>query len=157
MMRDCPYAVAELLPHAPPMVLLDRVTGWDDGRLEATVEIRGDSPFYAPGYGVPAHVGIEYMAQACGAIAGLEAKHAGQPVRIGFLLGTRRYASAARWFRLGEILTVGITEVLRESVMGVFDCRITRDGRELASARLNVYQPDDAAPAAKTGRRGAAP
>src|SRR3546814_14108320 len=40
---DRPYAMADLLPHRPPMVLLDRVLGWDTGRLDAAVEIRTDS------------------------------------------------------------------------------------------------------------------
>ena len=156
-MRDCSYPMVELLPHAPPMILLDRVTGWDQGRLYAMVEIRSDNPFYVPGHGVPCHVGIEYMAQACGAYAGLEAKHAGQPVRIGFLLGTRHFSSQTPWFQLGEILTVSILEVLRESSMGVFDCRIAHDGDEVATARLNVYQPEDAAIAATDSTQGAMP
>jgi predicted hotdog family 3-hydroxylacyl-ACP dehydratase len=142
-MRPCPYPVVELLPHEPPMVLLDVVTGWQPGKLEAAVEILPVSPFFEPGRGVPAHVGIEYMAQACGAYAGLEAKQAGQPIRTGFLLGTRHYASSAAWFQAGERLVVGVSEVLRQGAMGVFDCRIETAGREVATARLNVYQPDD--------------
>lgn len=152
-MRDCPYPIAELLPHAPPMILLDRVAGWDTGRLDALVTIQSDSLFYEPGNGVPCHVGIEYMAQACGAYAGLEAKQAGLPVRIGFLLGTRHYASQVPWFRLGEMLMVSIAEVLREGPMGVFDCRIAHDGSDVATARLNVYQPQDAAVAPPVGSR----
>ena len=144
-MRDCPFSMAELLPHAPPMILLDRVIGWDQGLLEAMVEVRSDSLFYESGRGVPCHVGIEYMAQACGAYAGLEAIQAGQSVRIGFLLGTRGYVSKIPWFQLGAVLTVSISEVLREGTMGVFNCRIVHDGDDVATARLNVYQPEDMA------------
>ena len=142
-MRDCPYAMAELLPHGPPMVLIDRVIDWDQGRLDAEVEIRGDCILYESGQGVPCHAGIEFMAQACGAYAGLEAKQAGQPVRIGFLLGTRHYTSKVPWFRLGEVLTISVSEVLREDPMAVFLCRILHDGQDVASARLNLYQPED--------------
>lgn len=144
-MRDCPYPMAELLPHGPPMILLDRVAGWDVGRLEASVHIRPESPFYDPEHGVPGHVGIEYMAQACGAYAGLEAITAGLPVRIGFLLGTRRYFSTAPWYRLDETLTVSVTEILRDGAMGVFDCQIAGQGGSLATARLSFYQPEKTA------------
>jgi len=144
-MRDCPYSVVDLLPHAPPAILIDAVLDWDRGRLDARVSIRPDSRFFEAGHGVPGYVGIEYMAQACGALAGLEAKSMEQPVRVGFLLGTRRYTCKVPWFRIGDELTIGITEVLREGVMGVFDCRITLGGDEVAAARLNVYQPEDAA------------
>lgn len=142
-MRACLHAIAELLPHQPPMILLNAVTGWSPGGLEAAVEILPSSRFFQPGSGVPAHVGIEYMAQACGAYAGLEAKEAGQPIRIGFLLGTRNYASRVSWFTAGERLTINVIEILRQGSMGVFDCRISSGGREVASARLNVYQPSD--------------
>ena len=144
-MPDCPYAIAELLPHGPPMILIDRVIDWDQGRLDAEVEIRGDSVLFEPGQGVPCHAGIEFMAQACGVYAGLEAKQAGLPVRIGFLLGTRQYASHIQWFRLGDVLTISVSEVLREGPMAVFQCQIRQDGRDVANARLNLYQPEDAA------------
>lgn len=124
------------------MVLLDAVAGWDDRALSAVLEIRADTPFREDA-GVPAHVGIEYMAQACGAFAGIESLEAGRPVRIGFLLGTRRFVARDAWFRVGDRLVVDVTVVFREGRMGVFDCRITRDGQAVASARLTVFMPDD--------------
>lgn len=144
-MRPCPTPVAELLPHAPPMVLLDAVLGWEPGAATAAVTIRPGIPFFEDGRGVPAHVGIEYMAQTCGAYAGLEGLRLGQPVRLGFLLGTRRYRARLDWFRPGERLEIGVAEVFRDHSMGVFDCRILCGGREVAAAQLNVYQPEDAA------------
>ena len=143
-MRDCAYAIADLLPHAPPMVLLDGVLGWDRGQINTTLTIRSGIPFFVESRGVPAHVGLEYMAQACGAYAGLEGLSFGRPVRLGFLLGTRNYHASVDWFNPGEKLNVSIHEVLRQDLMGVFDCRIMCDGVELASAQLNLYQPEDA-------------
>ena len=144
-MRPCPYSIVELLPHEPPMVLLDSVIGWQQGKLHAAVEIRPDSPFFHAGRGVPAHVGIEYMAQTCGAFAGLEAHRSGQPVRLGFLLGTRRYQALVPWLCVGWRLTVTADLVFREGQMGVFDCRIRHEGAEIATAQITVYQPDDPA------------
>lgn len=144
MKRDCLRSIVDLLPHKPPMVLIDGVLGWDDGCLEAEVVIRPDSPFFREGKGVPVHVGIEYMAQACGAFAGLEAVEAGDSVRIGFLLGTRRYRATTDWFTVGMRLTITVVEVFRDGSMGVFDCSISSGGSDLASAQLNVYQPEDA-------------
>jgi len=142
-MRTCRHPIADLLPHAPPMVLLDSVLGWDKDRLVAAVAIRPGIPFFQPGRGVPAHVGIEYMAQACGAYAGLEALESGERVRIGFLLGTRRYVANVDWFEEDRQLAVSVVEVFRDGSMGVFDCTILSEGHELATAQLNVYQPDE--------------
>lgn len=143
-MRPCLHPVVDLLPHRPPMVLLDRIEGWEDRRLAAVVGIRGDSPFFQPDRGVPAYIGIEYMAQSCAAYAGLEAVNAGCPVRIGYLLGTRRYLCKVLWFAPGQQLKVEISELFRDRVIGVFDCRIICEGREMAAAQLTVYQPEAA-------------
>ncbi|MGE5540457.1 MAG: 3-hydroxylacyl-ACP dehydratase [Gemmatimonas sp.] len=142
-MRTCAHPIAALLPHAPPMVLLDSVVGWDTDRVAVTVAIRPGIPFFVAGRGVPAHVGIEYMAQACGAFAGIEALEIGAPVRIGYLLGTRRYRANVDWFPEGVTLTVTAVQIFRDSAMGVFECAIADGERELATAQLNVYQPEE--------------
>src|SRR5215471_7164387 len=82
--------IRSLLPHAGPMVLLDRVISVDEDSLLAEVCIRSDSLF-CNGGGVGAWVGVEYMAQAIGAWAGYTAQLRGEPVKLGFLLGTRSY------------------------------------------------------------------
>jgi predicted hotdog family 3-hydroxylacyl-ACP dehydratase len=140
-MKPCPYAVAELLPHRPPLILLDRVVGYDDASLVAEVEITERSLF-RDSEGVPSHVGIEYMAQACAAYVGLLAKTAGGSVKIGFLLGTRDFKAHAPWFRVGQTLAVTVAILFRDEQMGAFACRIEADANLLTKATLNVYQTD---------------
>jgi predicted hotdog family 3-hydroxylacyl-ACP dehydratase len=135
--------LAALLPHRPPMILLDAVLACDVASLVATVTIRPTSLFLEA-EGVPGHVGLEYMAQACGAFAGMEALRKGEAVRIGFLLGTRRYIMHAPWFRLDECLTVSVSLGYRDEAMANFDGRIEIAGKLMAEGRLTVYQPQDA-------------
>jgi predicted hotdog family 3-hydroxylacyl-ACP dehydratase len=142
-MRCVSQSVNELLPHAPPMVLLDDVLGWDQGKVAAALTIHSQSQFLSENQGVPSYVGLEYMAQTCGIYAGLEAQAHGQPVRLGFLLGTRNYHASKDWFRLGDRLVIEATEMFRQDGMGVFDCRITCGDEEVASAQLNLYQPEN--------------
>ena len=141
-MREVTYQIAELLPHTPPMILLDRVTDWDEGRVTAQLTIRPDSPFFILGKGVPTHVALEYMAQTCGCYAGLEGLTQGVPVRLGYLLGTRNFQAACDWFTEGSLLTITAHEMLRQDGMGVFDCRILCEDIEAASAQLNLYRPE---------------
>jgi predicted hotdog family 3-hydroxylacyl-ACP dehydratase len=136
--------IETLLPHRPPMVLLDEVVACDEARLSAVVTIRPTSLFLEANR-VPGHVGIEYMAQACGAFAGAEALRRGEAVRIGFLLGTRRYIMHAPWFHLGERLTVSVSLGYRDESMATFDGCIDVAGTLAAEARLTVYQPQIAA------------
>ena len=136
------YSVNDLLPHAPPMVLLDEVLSWEQGQVSTALTIRPESPFFSPDSYVPSYVGLEYMAQTCGIYAGIEAKNQKQPVRLGFLLGTRNFNATTDRFLLGDRLVIEATEVFRQDGMGVFDCRIKIGNEEVASAQLNLYQPE---------------
>jgi predicted hotdog family 3-hydroxylacyl-ACP dehydratase len=149
-MKPCTHALAALLPHRAPMILLDEILGYDEATLVAGLTVRATSLFLE-GEGIAVHVGLEYMAQACGAYAGALARDRGEPVRIGFVLGTRRYRAFLPWFRLGDRLVVSASLLYGDAQMGAFDCRIEIDGRLAAEAQLNVYQPDPAELAAQGG------
>ena len=142
-MTPCPWPVGRLLPHAAPMLLLDAVLGYDADRVATAATMRSDHPF-ATSQGVPVHVGLELMAQTCGAWAGAHAlAEGGEPGRMGFLLGSRRYKAARPWFGIGERLEITAQVVFRDQGMGVFDCRIASGGEMLAEAQLSVYQPGE--------------
>lgn len=146
----CPpaYTVAELVPHSGTMSLLDTTLHCDRKSLIAQVTI-GPHTLFASERGVPAWVGIEYMAQSIAAFAGVRAREAGEEIRIGFLVGTRKYHCNVPYFPLGTRLLIEVTEELRgDNGLGVFICRITSAPNSAtmiaAEANLNVFQPDDA-------------
>jgi predicted hotdog family 3-hydroxylacyl-ACP dehydratase len=141
MLRDCPYSIDELLIHRSPMLLLDKVVGYNESGAVATVAISDSSLFLTP-RGVPGHVAIEYMAQACGAYAGAMALDAGAPVKIGLLIGTRACRVLVPWFVRGDTLSVSALIVFRDEQLAVFDCKIEVDGQLVADAQLKVYQPE---------------
>ncbi|KAF0221469.1 MAG: 3-hydroxylacyl-(acyl carrier protein) [Rhodospirillaceae bacterium] len=134
--------MTDLLPHRPPMVLVDRLVAFDDDSAHVQAEIRPDHPFLRP-LGVAAHVGMEMMAQACGAHVGALARQAGDAIRLGFLLGTRSYVAHLSWFPPAAVLDVLVRRVFNEDGMGVYDCRILLAGAEAAAAQLTLYQPPD--------------
>jgi predicted hotdog family 3-hydroxylacyl-ACP dehydratase len=141
-----PYRIEDLLPHARPMILLDEVTSMGEGTLSAALTVRPGVLFFEAGRGVAAHVAIEWMAQTCGAYVGVAALETGQPVRLGWLLGTRNFQATVPWFLEGERLIVTVTLTFRDSDMGAFNCVVTRasSGDDLAKACLTLYHPDDA-------------
>jgi predicted hotdog family 3-hydroxylacyl-ACP dehydratase len=141
-LKPCRYPVHRLLPHEPPMLLLDEVLGWNAERIVAAVTVRPDSLFLDDN-GMPAHIAIEWMAQACGAWVGVQALEALQPVRIGFLLGTRDFKSRISRYGLGDRIAITAGVVFNDGQMAVFDCEVVRDGESCATARLNVFQPTD--------------
>lgn len=143
-----PYTIAQLVPHSGIMSLLDRTLHCDHQSLIAEVTVGSDTLFVTD-KGVPAWVGIEYMAQSVAAFAGVRAKRAGEDIRIGFLVGTRKYHCNSAYFPPGSTLTIRVTEELQgDNGLGVFVCRITSAENSanmiVAEANLNVFQPDNA-------------
>ena len=137
------YRVEDLVPHAGRMSLLDRICGHGEGWLGAEVDIEPDSMF-AEARGVPAWIGMEYMAQTIAAYSGLQERFAGNPPKIGFLLGTRKYTCSEAWFPLGQTLTVRVElEVEAANGLKAFSCEL-QGGDITASATINVFQPEDA-------------
>lgn len=143
-MSGFPYTIEQVVPHQRPMILLDEIIDCGSDRLEALVTIRPTLPFFGP-KGVPVHVAIEFMAQACGAFVGVEGLRSERPPRIGLLLGTRDFSAPRKWLRDGERLRVTVNVIFREDEMGMFDCQVFDEekGDTLASARLTVYQPPE--------------
>jgi predicted hotdog family 3-hydroxylacyl-ACP dehydratase len=134
--------IAELIPHSGRMVLLDKIITFDEQSLSAELTVRNDG-LLGDANSVPAYAGIEYMAQAIAAYAGIQAQQAGEPIKIGFLLGTRRYASNVGSFPVGTHLTIHIKNIMQDEKLGVFDCKITATDIEVI-ANLTVYQPPTA-------------
>jgi predicted hotdog family 3-hydroxylacyl-ACP dehydratase len=133
--------IRSLVPHAGPMVLLDRVLAVDADSLCAEVTIRPDSLFCGVN-GVGAWVGIEYMAQAIAAHSGYAALQRGEPVKIGFLLGARRYACTWQAFPVGAVLRVQIRCLLfADNGLASFECRIDEEDETVASAAVSVFLP----------------
>lgn len=139
------YTLEQVLPHAAPMILLTEFIEAGQDYAVCRVVISEQSPFYSTQrVGVPAYVGIEYMAQTIAAYAGANGLARGDSIKIGFLLGCRKYLPQIQQFDLGDELLIHVTEVINEeNGLGVFDCTISRAQQLLVSAKLNVFQPED--------------
>jgi predicted hotdog family 3-hydroxylacyl-ACP dehydratase len=140
MMDFTTIDVAELIPHSGKMVLLDRIIDCDDNSLSAEWVVRDDG-LLGNDKTVPAWAGIEYMAQAIAAYAGMMAKRVGGLVKVGFLLGTRHYSSNVAEFKVGSMLKVRVKKkIIQDNNLAAFECEIQGAGVEVR-ANLNVYQP----------------
>lgn len=139
------YPVSSLVPHTSPMILIDSVLDYSDTHLLAAVDIREQSMLYdALLGGVPAWVGIEYMAQTISAWAGVQAKQKGQPVKLGLLLGSRRLQLTEKVLAAGQRYLVRVEQLFRDdSGLASFDCRITQAEVTCVEARINVFEVND--------------
>src|SRR4051812_987193 len=93
--------VAALLPHRPPMLLLDEVCAVAQAGLTCRAVVRATSLFVREGQ---AHVvlALEYMAQTVAAFVGLRALARGEPIRVGYLVGSREVVFEVDHLAVGD-------------------------------------------------------
>ena len=138
------WPLAELLPHAGDMILIDQVLGFDQEQIHTRLTVRAGGLFNREDGSLPAWVGVELMAQSVAAYAGCRARVQGDPVELGFLLGTRKFECNVEHFPAGAELQIHALRSLKDdNGMGVFECHLSGPGIH-ASARLNVFRPPQA-------------
>lgn len=142
MIKTCPYPIDQLVPHSAPMILLDRVIGYDDDSLSAMLTITPGTPFLRDD-SVPAYIAIEYMAQAITAYDGIHSLLNGNPVSIGFLLGSRQLKLLVNNFNIADELVVTARIQYNDGEMSAFDCQTFRQQQLVAEATISVFKPAD--------------
>lgn len=136
--------ILQFIPHSGAMVLIDQIADTGDDYLVTTVNLSKPGLFTDADGRVPSYVGLEYMAQTISAFIGTKAVANGQPIKLGFLLGTRQYYTQLDYFPKATIITIKAAAVIIDHEFGVFDCSImTADNVIIASAQLKAIQPDD--------------
>lgn len=154
------YPVEALIPHSGPMVLIDQILEFSEQHLVAEIKIEEHCKFYQESkQGVPAWVGVEYMSQAIAALAGIYAKQQGREIKLGFLLGTRKYHINQTVFKRDQVYRIEVSQLYKDdSGLASFDCRIMENRSaledsadqqsdvallECVRAKLNVFETNN--------------
>ena len=61
------HPVESIVPQRPPMVLIDEVVARQADEITVGVTVRPTGLFFQAERGMPSHVALEWMAQACAA------------------------------------------------------------------------------------------
>jgi predicted hotdog family 3-hydroxylacyl-ACP dehydratase len=131
--------IVDVVPHRPPMLLLDEVVAWDGASAECRLLLRDDSPFVHAGR-VASTLAIEYMAQCIAVFVGMEAYQRGLPIPLGYLVGAREISLPPDGFRVGDVLSVQAAPIWGGETLGSFECKVDRVGEVVARGALNVYR-----------------
>ena len=139
------YPIERVLPHAHPMILVDKLVDYTATSSACTVQITENSNFYNPQRkSVPSYVGIEYMAQTIAAYANALKLDNDGKVSLGFLVSARNYMTQVREFTLGTKLLIQVELLFKEANgLSVFDCKIKQDELLVVEAKINVFEPDE--------------
>jgi len=134
--------ILELIPHRPPMLLIDQLVSVTQTSAEAMVNVTMNTPFLV-NEKVPAWIGLEYMGQTAALIAGYQQREGLCEPHLGFLLGSRKYSTSVSSFLIGQSLLVRAEEaaVVGES-LATFKCTIedSKTQTSFAEAMLSVFR-----------------
>ena len=133
----------DFIPHNGKLALVDKITEISEGYIECSVKTSDSLPFRDEQNRIPSWIGIEYMAQSIGAYAGWTDSQEGKPVKVGFLLGSRKMTLHTDFF-VDETIYIQARLVFRNEELGSFKCSILSENKQsvLAEATVNVFQPD---------------
>lgn len=136
----------ELIPHRPPMLLINTVLSVDETSSSSIVIVDEVSPFFEDGKGVPTWIGLEYMGQTAALIAGHQLELGRVTPHLGFLLGTRAYKTTHNYFTPGTYKVRCEEKAVVGDGLATFACFIEnepQDGSDiqcLATASLSVFR-----------------
>jgi len=137
-------SLIELIPHRPPMLLLDRVVSFEAHRVVCAARPSHTSIFARQG-AILGVVTLEYMAQATAVCLALGRPHDPAARGQGLLVAARRLLLACAEIRVDTELLVVAALSASAGRAASFDCRVDAapDGTTLASAELTVYLAED--------------
>ncbi len=147
--------LALLVPHRPPMLLVDTLVAHEGRKIVCRTTIREDHPFVRGGE-VSMLVAVELFAQAAAALVGLLAPPGGPSMSTGALLGSRQVRFFADALRLGDELEIHCEEVMNVGMAAQVECALVRGGARIAEGSINVMAGEPVGAAAARGARAAA-
>lgn len=137
-------AITDLLPHAPPMLLIDRIVEFDEHGVVCEASPAGDCIFARDGE-IPGIVALEYMAQTIGVYANLkrrmQANGRYERPPVGFIIGVRHLTLGVRVLEIGATLCAHARPNWLDGATANFECALHSRARQIASAHVTVHEP----------------
>lgn len=133
--------IEDLVPHAPPMLAVERLVEWSPGRAETELTVRDGGPFVRDGV-VGAACTLEYMAQSVAACLGYEAFRGGVGVRVGMVVACRAMTIERDTLPVGTTLRITVTRVRGTDDASQFEAETRSDGELVARATLTLVHAE---------------
>jgi predicted hotdog family 3-hydroxylacyl-ACP dehydratase len=105
-MSDCTFSIEELVPHAKPMLMVDRIVVAAEDYGQVASRIVESSPLFGP-EGLMAAAYMELIAQAEAALQGWRQLQTGLPIKAGYLVGVRNL-EVVRQAQEGDELLISV-------------------------------------------------
>ena len=136
--------LAELLPHASSMLLVDELISSTDNSAVVSATIRDEYPFSVGGAGT--WIGLELMAQSAAVVSKLRSHQKSDKPSLGFLLGSRSYIAHIPEFSPGQKVFIEVQlDGESQGQATVTATGVIRDasGQILCEGALTLFEPND--------------
>lgn len=133
--------IEDLVPHAPPMRMLDTLDAWESGYARCSMLVRETTPFVKNGE-LSTLLTIEHMAQAVAACLGYEAYQQGSSVRVGMILASRSFDMDRGALFVGETLTIEVRRQRGNEDLSHFLGEVHVAGERVSSAHMTIYHAE---------------
>lgn len=143
MMSDAlslPMAAQSLLPHRPPMLLVDTLIAFEPGCGSVSASVGQDNLFVDSRGQLDSVALVEMIAQSYAAIKGYEDTLNQIPVKQGYLVGSRK-VSLLKTVYAGESLLIEITTSAVLEGFSVIDGVIKRGDETVAEGSVKLWIP----------------
>lgn len=140
MKLSLPMPAESLIPHRPPMRLVDELVIWGVEGGEVTARATADSPFAAADGRLEAVALVELLAQAYATLHGYEDRCQGRPPKMGFLVGSRS-VRIEQEARVGDELRVTIRTVAELEGFALAEGEVRRGADLIAAGSLKLWIP----------------
>ncbi|WP_321531600.1 hypothetical protein [uncultured Desulfuromonas sp.] len=141
MTMTLPMAAQKLLPHRPPMLLVDALVAFTPGCGTVVSEVHAEDLFVCEDGSLEPVAFIELIAQSYAAIKGYEDTLNGVPVREGFLVGGRQVKLLSK-AHVGDRLTIDIETSGQLEGFCVVDGVVRCDEEILAEGSIKLWIRD---------------
>lgn len=131
--------VQTLVPHGPPMLLLDEVYAFSTEEAACRCRIRDTHPLLRDGK-LPAVIGLELMAQCTAVYLGMLTRRMAQTPGGGLLAGAPKLEVCIDAFEIDDTLDVRVARVWGQGRVWRFDGEVRRDGRCVVRGTLDVIR-----------------
>lgn len=135
---DLPAPAADLVPHRPPVRLIEHLLEVHAAAARASVTVRADSLHVNADGTLDPTAHLELMGQTFAAAKSWRDRQLGRPPRVGFLAGATG-VDASDTARIGDRLTIAIKQTGAFGAFAMLEGRIYRDDRRIAGGQLKLW------------------
>lgn len=129
--------ITQLVPHRPPMLLVDEVVELEGSRVVCRTTLKDDTVFVTDGE-APMLMAIELFAQTAAVLTSLLATRTEARIESGALLGTRKIELHGDTLKAGDVLEIHCEQTMAMGMMAHVECALFRGGEKLAEGSVHV-------------------